>query len=111
MFLMNQNPCSFRRPKPSRLCRRLGAPSTGRFGHDRRLRSSGSGAEGRCGRFALGTVNILGRTELSASVLTAPLGFAVVGQLEVAGTTQGDLLSRPEEGFLFPLQSQHGLVC
>lgn len=71
----------------------------------RQLQSSGSGTDSQCGHTAHVTVKIIDRTVLSAGVLTAPLGFVVVGQLEVAGTTRKDLLLRLEECFLFCLQS------
>lgn len=67
--------------------------------------SSGSGTDSQCGHTAHVTVKTIDRTVLSAGVLTAPLGFVVVGQLEVAGTTRKDLLLRLEECFLFCLQS------
>lgn len=65
-----------------------------------------SGAESQGGRIAHVTLKIMDRSVLAASVLTAPSGFVVVGQLEVTGTTQRDLHLRPEECFLFWLQSQ-----
>lgn len=121
MFFMNQGPCLPLRQKlllarwgwVGGLVRHLPADTGTAAGRppDRRLRSSGSGAESQCGHIAHVTLKIMDRTVLSASVLTAPLGFVVVGQLEVAGTTRRDLLLRLEECYTFWQQSQRlGLI-